>query len=64
MEFGCGCMNFFMKWYDFRGIDRIFWSQHSHWIVKKKHFNLIISVGFDFDSNIIVGSLYIRWKSF
>ena len=24
-----------MKLYDFRGIYRIFWSQNSHWIVKK-----------------------------
>ena len=26
---------FVMKVYDFRGIYRIFWSQNSHWIVKK-----------------------------
>ena len=26
---------FVMKVYDFRGIYRIFWSQDSHWIIKK-----------------------------
>ena len=26
---------FVIKLYDFRGIYRIFWSQNSHWIVKK-----------------------------
>ena len=30
------CMDEFVKkLYDFRGIYRIFWSQNSHWIVKK-----------------------------
>ena len=30
------CMNEFVKkLYDFKGIYRIFWSQNSHWIVKK-----------------------------
>ena len=43
---------FIMKLYDFRGIYRIFWSQNSHWIVKKKCCDLILTVGFDFGSKL------------
>ena len=28
----------------------------------KNHCDLILTVGFDFGSNLTVGSLYIRWK--
>ena len=54
---------FVMKLYDFRGIYRIFWSQNSYWIIKKPC-DLFLTVGFDFYSNMTVGSSYIRWKSF
>ena len=51
------------KLHEFRGIYRVFWSQNSHWIIKKNHYGLILIVGFDFSSNLTVGSLYIRWRS-
>ena len=54
---------FVMILYDFRGIYRIFWSQNSRWIVKKRC-DLFLTVGFDFGSNLTVGSSYIRYKSF
>ena len=50
---------FVMKLYDFRGIYRIFWSQNSHWIVKNRC-DLILTVRFDFCSNMTVGSSYIH----
>ena len=31
--------------------------------LSKNHCDLILTVGFDFDSNLIVGSSYIHWKS-
>ena len=31
--------------------------------LSKNHCDLIITVGFDFGSNLIVGSSYIRWRS-
>ena len=52
---------FVKKWYDFIAIYRIF-------VVKiviglsKNHCDLILNVGFDFSSNVIIGSSYIRWK--
>ena len=46
------CMDeFIKKLYDFRGIYRIFWSQNSHWIVKKNHCDLILTIGFDLSQN-------------
>ena len=48
-----------MKVYEFEGIYRIFWSQNSHWNVKNRC-DLFLTVGFDFGSNLTVGSSYIR----
>ena len=31
--------------------------------LSKNHYDLILTVGFDFVSNMIVGSSYICWKS-
>ena len=54
---------FVQKLYYFRGIYIIFWSQNSHWILKKKHCDLILTIGFDFGSNLTVGSSYICYIS-
>ena len=57
------CMDEFVKkLYDFKGIYRIFLGQNSHWIVKS-HCNLILTVGFDFGSNLTIGSSYICCRS-
>ena len=50
---------FVMKLYDFRDIYRTFWSQSSHWILKKS-LRSFLTVGFDFGSNLTVEFSYIR----
>ena len=49
---------YIMKLYDFRGIYRIFWNQHAIRLSKNRH-DLILTVEFDFDLNLTVGSSYI-----
>ena len=51
---------FVMKLYDFRVIYRICYSQNSHWNVKNRC-DLILTVRFDFCSNLTVRSSHIRW---
>ena len=53
---------FVMKLYDFRGIYEIFWSKKNHWIAKNRC-DLFLTVGFDFGSNLTIGSSYIHYKS-
>ena len=57
------CMDEFVKkLYDFRDIYRFFGVK----IVielSKNHCDLILTVQFDFGSNMTVGSSYIRWRS-
>ena len=56
-------MNEFVnKLYDFMGIYKKIRVEITIGL-SKNHFNLILTVGFYFDSNLIVGSSYIRWKS-
>ena len=54
---------FVMILYDFRGIYRIFWSQKAVGLSKNRC-DLFLTVGFDFGSNMTVGSSYICYKSF
>ena len=52
---------FIMKLYAFRGIYRIFRIKIVIGLSKKKNrCDLILTVGFDFSSNLTVGSSYIR----
>ena len=53
---------FVKKLFDFRGI-YIFFEVKIVIGLLKNHCDLILTVGFDFGSNLIVGSSYIRWKS-
>ena len=52
---------FVKKLYDFRGIYRIFWNQNSQLDCQKNHCYLILTVGFDFSSNMtVVSYIYIH----
>ena len=62
-EFVMKVYDFVMKVYDFRGIYRIFGVKIVIGLSKNRC-DLFITVGFDFGSNLTVGSSYIRYKSF
>ena len=47
-----------MTVYDFKGIYRIFWSQIAIGLSKNRC-DLFLTVGFDFGSNLTIGSSYI-----
>ena len=53
---------FVMKLYDFRVFIKNFGVKIVIGLLRN-HCDLILTVGFDFDSNITIGSSYIHWKS-
>ena len=53
---------FVMKLYDFRVFIEFFGVKIAIELSKNRC-DLILTVGFDFGSNLTVGSSYIRWKS-